>query len=176
VRRELTRDSLRELMEALARSARHESPSNVFIVGGGTAVHLGWRASTIDADLYSDSDQVFRDIQAIKERLQLNVEFVRPEDFVPPLAGSESRHVFIETILNVSFFHYDPYAQVLSKVVRGFDRDLQDADAFLASDMVDPEKLRTLIYEVPEATYAKYPSLSRAAVLEAVDAFLDRTR
>ena len=31
-----------------------------------------------------------------------------------------------------------------------FDRDLQDADAFLASDLVEPEKLRTLIYEVPD--------------------------
>jgi hypothetical protein len=40
------------------------------------------------------------------------------------------RHVFIETIGAISFYHYDPYAQILSKIVRGFQRDLDDAQHF----------------------------------------------
>lgn len=106
------------------------------------------------------------------ERLQLNIEFARPEDFVPPLGGSEDRHVFIETVGKVSFYHYDPYAQLLSKVIRGFNRDMQDAKGFLDSGMVDAERFRFLVNAIPEAAYAKYPALSRHAVLEAVEGFL----
>ena len=68
VRRSLTREGLRDLMRALARSAPVKGSYRVFLVGGCTAVHSGWRASTIDADLFSDREEVFRDIQDIKER------------------------------------------------------------------------------------------------------------
>jgi hypothetical protein len=161
-------------MKELARTAPGRRSYRVFLVGGGTAVHAGWRESTIDADLYCDREEVFRDVQGIKERLQLNIEFVRPEDFVPALAGSEDRHVFIETVGKVSFYHYDPYAQLLSKVVRGFNRDLQDAERLLDSGMVDAERFRSLVQEIPDSAYARYPALSRRAVLEAVDDFLAR--
>jgi hypothetical protein len=172
MRRKLTRASLEALMDRLARDARKGRHYRVFLVGGGTAILQGWRESTIDADLYAEHDEIFRDIQQIKEQLEINVEFARPEDFVPPLAGSGDRHVFIRSIGNVGFYHYDPYAQVLSKIVRGFARDLDDARAFLAGGMVDAETFRALVYGIPEATYAKYPALSAAAVREAVDAFL----
>ena len=68
--------------------------------------------------------------------------------------------------------HYDPYAQVLTKIVRGFERDLDDARHFVRSGMVDPERLRALVATIPQAEYARYPALSPSAVEEAVDAFL----
>jgi hypothetical protein len=144
----------------------------VYLVGGGTAVLLGWRTSSVDADLFAEEDAVFRDIQGIKERLNVNVELARPEQFVPPLPGSADRHVFVETIRKVSFYHYDPYAQILAKIVRGFARDLDDARHFIASGMVDPAKLRALVKRVPVAAYSRYPQLSARAVREAVEGFL----
>ena len=159
-------------MKELARCAPRKGSFRVFIVGGGTAVLLGWRASTIDADLHADRDEVFRDIQGVKERLGLNVEFARPEHFVPPLEGSDGRHLFIRAEGNVSFFHYDPYAQVFSKVVRGFRQDMEDARRFVATGLVDPERFRALVNGIPAKAYAKYPALSPAAVQEAVDDFL----
>jgi len=174
VRNKLTREGLRDLMKEIARTAPGRGSYRVYFVGGGTAVHAGWRESTIDADLSADDDAVFRDIQGIKERLQLNIEFARPEDFVPPLIGSDDRHVFIDTIGKVSFYHYDPYAQLLSKVVRGFNRDIQDAENFVRSDMVDPKLFQTLVQRIPMRSFAKYPALSRQAVEEAVHNFLHR--
>jgi hypothetical protein len=159
-------------MKALARSAPKGGPSRVYFVGGGTAVLMGWRDSTIDVDLYAADDAVFHDVQAIKERLELNIEFARPEDFVPPLAGTGNRHVFVETVGKVDFYHYDPYAQLLAKVVRGFDRDMQDARGFLRSGMVDAKKFRSLVEGIPDSAYAKYPSLSRREVNDAVEGFL----
>lgn len=172
MRREITRERLGSLMKELARSAPRRGASRVYLVGGGTAVYLGWRSSSIDVDLYSDREAVFRDIQGIKERLRINIEFARPEDFVPPLRGTASRHVFIETVGPISFYLYDPYAQFLSKVVRGFQRDLDDAREFLRSGMVDPEKLQSLVAAIPDSAYAKYPNLSRPGVETAVETFL----
>jgi hypothetical protein len=172
MRRDLTRERLQELMQELARSCPARKTFRVYFVGGGTAVSCGWRASTIDADLYSDQEEVFRDIQGIKERLQMNIEFVRPEDFVPPLQGSNQRHIRVKTVGNISFFHYDPYAQLLSKIVRGFRQDLEDAKKFLSSGMVDADRFRSLVDRIPESAYAKYPTLSRKAVMGAVDDLL----
>lgn len=162
---------MKELMRELARTAPAGESFRVYLVGGSTAVLAGWRAATVDADLSADDEAVFRDVQGIKERLRLNIEFARPEHFVPPLVGSAERHVFVERVRDVEFYHYDPYAQLLSKVVRGFRKDLLDAERFVASRMVDPARFRELVEGIPDAAYARYPSLSRAAVEDAVDAF-----
>ncbi len=159
-------------MKELARVAPGRKSYRVYLVGGGTAVHSGWRESTIDADLYSEDDAIFRDVQGIKDRLKLNIEFARPEDFVPPLTGSSDRHLFIDTIGRVSFYHYDPYVQLLSKVVRGFNRDMQDAQNFIRSGMVDPRLFSSLVQRIPERAFSKYPALSRQAVFDAVQGFL----
>lgn len=172
MRNRLTRESLQALMRELARSAKPKQNYRVYVVGGGTAVLEGWRESSIDADLYASQDDVFHDVQGIKERLQLNIELARPEDFVPPLEGSETRHVFIQTVGRVSFYHYDPYAQLLSKVVRGFARDLADARALITSGMVDPNRFRRLVEDIPESVYSKYPRLSPQGVRMAVEDFL----
>jgi hypothetical protein len=172
MRGRLTRDSLRVLMRELARSADKDGLHSVYLVGGGTAVLEGWRASSVDVDLYAASDAVFHDVQAIKERLQLNIELVRPEHFVPPLAGSADRHVFIETVGRVSYYHYDPYVQLLSKIVRGFERDMVDAKSFISSGMVDAEQFRKLVQAIPDSAWSKYPRHSPDAVRRAVDEFL----
>lgn len=161
-------------MEELARTAPPGQSFQVFIVGGGTAVLEGWRAATVDADLFAEGEAVFRDIQGIKDRLKLNIEFVRPEHFVPSLPGSADRHRFIERVGNVDFFHYDPYAQLLSKVVRGFRKDLIDAEHFVKSGMVEPDRFRELVRDIPEAAYARYPNLSRESVLAAVEEVLSK--
>lgn len=169
-----TRQTLHSLMAALARAAPPGQHGSVYLVGGGTAVWMGWRPSTVDVDLHGVPDALFRDIQQIKQRLNVNVEFAKPEDFVPALAGSDNRHVFIETIGSVSFFHHDPYAQAFSKIVRGFDRDLRDAEHFVNSGMVDAHRLQTLVHAIPAAAYAKYPAVARDGVLAAVDEFVER--
>ncbi|MDZ4805775.1 MAG: hypothetical protein SGI90_13025 [Candidatus Eisenbacteria bacterium] len=172
MRNELTRERLRTLMQEIARVAPpRRGAFQVYLVGGGTAVYSGWRAASIDVDLYSDREEVFHDVQGIKERLNVNIEFARPEHFVPALRGTAGRHVLIETIPPVTFHHYDPYAQVFAKIVRGFTRDLDDARHFVDSGMVDESQLRLLVGQIPESEFARYPNLSRSAVVAAVDVF-----
>ena len=173
MRESITRERLLAFMKRLAEAAPRGRRFRVFVVGGGTAVAQGWRESTIDVDLYADDEAVFLDIQRIKETQRVNVEFARPEHFVPPLAGTVNRHMFIATFGSVSFFHYDPYSQMLSKVVRGFRRDLEDARHFIEAGLVDAARLRELVDAIPECAFARYPALSRAAILDAVGAFLN---
>ena len=173
MRESVTRERLFAFMKRLAEAAPRGRRFRVFVMGGGTAVAHGWRESTIDVDLYADDEAVFLDIQRIKETQQVNVEFARPEHFVPPLAGTGNRHIFIATFGGVSFFHYDPYSQMLSKVVRGFRRDLQDARHFVDAGLVDAARFRELVDAIPESAFARYPALSRTAILDAVGAFLD---
>jgi hypothetical protein len=175
MRAELTRERLVSLMKELARTAPKRGAYRVYFVGGGTAVYLGWRSSSIDVDLFSDQDVVFRDIQEIKERLNINIEFARPEDFVPPLKGTADRHVFIDAVGSIMFYHYDPYAQLFSKVVRGFRRDIEDALKFVRSGMVDLGRFRSLVTAIPDSAYVRYPSLSRAEVEKAIERFIAET-
>ena len=175
MRKELTRERLLLLMKELARTAPKRGTHRVYLMGGGTAVYLGWRRSSIDVDLFSERDAVFRAVQEIKERLNVNIEFARPEDFVPPLKGTAGRHVHIDTVGSITFYHYDPYAQLLSKVVRGFQRDLEDARQFVRTGMVDPGRFRSLVAAISDSAYARYPSLSRDGVEESVQSFLSET-
>ncbi|MFW6083597.1 MAG: DUF6036 family nucleotidyltransferase [Gemmatimonadota bacterium] len=162
---------MRELMDELSRTAPADGTYRVYLVGGATAVVEGWRAATIDADLHADRQDVFRGVPAIRERLGLNIELARPEKFVPPIAGSADRHVFIERVGDVEFFHYDPYAQLFSKIVRGFRKDLLDAERFVRGGMVDPGRLRQLLRAIPDSAYAMHPNLDREAVENAVEDF-----
>lgn len=172
MREPLSRERLDALIEALGRSVSSGAMARVYFVGGATAVALGWRVSTIDADLSVSDERPLMRVQDIKEELRVNIELVRPEDFVPALAGTEDRHLLIRTVGRVDFFHYDPYAQLLSKIVRGFEQDLQDAARFLGDGMVDAERFRGLVRNIPDREYSKHPNLSRSMVEAAVQDFL----
>jgi hypothetical protein len=134
---------------------------------------MGWRESTIDVDLSADRDSVFRDIQGIKERLDINIELARPDDFVPPLKGASVRHVLIQKIGLIDFYHFDPYSQAFAKIVRGFQRDREDARALIENGMVDTTRLSELVSAIPDSAYARYPHLTRSAVERAVMRFLE---
>lgn len=172
VRNELTKERLSDLMRAIARSAPSGGSYRVYLVGGGTAVWCGWRAASVDADFHTDQEEVFRDVQELKKKLNLNIEFARPEHFVPALPGADSRHMFVEKVGSVEFFHYDPYSQCFSKIVRGFTRDLDDAGHFVTSGMVVAEKLRDLVRRIDDSAFARYPSLSPEAIRDVVEAFV----
>ena len=118
----------------------------------------------------------FHDAQRIEETQQINVEFARPEHFVPPLPGAAGCTLFIANFGGVSFFHHDPTSQVLSKVVRGFRRDLEEDRHFIDTRLVDIARFQTLVDAIPDSAFAKYPALSPEAVRAAVNAFLDSSR
>jgi hypothetical protein len=149
---------LRRFLDELARSA--EVDTAVYLTGGATAVLLGWRESTLDADLLflPDSDALFRALPRLKEELQLNVEIASPAHFIPELPGWRERSLPIDRIGKVSYFHYDPYAQALAKIERGYAKDLTDVRELLDRRLVEPGRLREL-FDAIEPLLHRYPAV-----------------
>jgi hypothetical protein len=152
------RARIEAFMAALAGEAREEV--SVYLVGGTSAVLLGWRESTIDIDLVMrpESDDVLRAIPRLKEQLQINVELASPDHFIPVPEGWESRSRFITTIRRMTFLHYDLYAQALAKVERGHERDLADVRAMLDRGLIDREKAREYFGRIEPALY-RFPAI-----------------
>src|SRR3954462_7287977 len=144
MREPLTIAALHRFMTALAGAAK--TPSRVYLVGGASAVLLGWRAATIDVDLkiVPESDEILRSLPRLKEQLHVNIELAAPDDFIPELPGWEDRSKFISQEGKISFYHYDFYAQALAKLERGHAIDGQDLAQFVERGLVKPAKLLEL--------------------------------
>ena len=163
------RARIEAFMAGLASEARQDV--RVYLVGGTSAVLLGWRASTVDIDLVMqpESDALLRAIPDLKERLHLNVELASPGQFIPVPDGWEERSRFIRTIGNATFFHYDLYAQALAKVERGHARDLADIRAMLDRGLVEAGRAREYFQRIEPALY-RFPAIDPPTFRRAVDA------
>ncbi|MGA7703593.1 MAG: hypothetical protein WB998_01735 [Solirubrobacteraceae bacterium] len=86
---------LRELARRLGRVA--VGPTRIYLTGGASAVLEGWRGSTIDIDLRfePDVDALLRELPALKNALEVNVELASPPDFIPELPGWRERSPFV---------------------------------------------------------------------------------
>lgn len=162
------RERIDAFMTALAQEARQSV--RIYLVGGTTAVLLGWRSSTMDIDLVMqpEDDALLRAIPVIKERLHLNVELASPGHFIPVPDGWEERSRFIRTVGHATFLHYDLYAQALAKVERGHARDLADVRAMLDRGLIDPPSARDYFHRIEPALY-RFPAIDPGTFRRAVD-------
>jgi hypothetical protein len=161
-------DRIRRFMHGLGRGADAEGAC--YVTGGATAVLLGWRASTIDIDvkLVPESDLLLRAIQRLKDELQVNVELASPSDFIPVPGGWEERSVFIVREGRLSFLHFDPYAQALSKLERAHAQDLEDVRAMVERGLIDPGRARSFFQEVESELY-RFPAIDPGAFRRRVE-------
>jgi len=161
-------ERLARFMRALG--AESGAVGSVFFTGGATAVLLGWRATTIDADLavIPESDVILRLLPRLKESLDLNIEIASPAHFLPEVPGWRERSRWIAREGRVDFLHYDFYAQALSKIVRGFDRDRADVEAMLARGLIERSALLRH-YEAIEGQLYRFPNLTPARCRAAVE-------
>jgi hypothetical protein len=160
-------ERLRAFMRALGREA--DRSGRVYFTGGATAVLLGWRETTIDADilLVPESDRLLRAVASLKETLSLNVELASPADFIPELPGWADRSPFVEQHGLLAFHHYDFYAQALAKIERGHEQDRRDVAEMLTRGMIEPRRVWEF-YERIEPELYRYPALDGPAFRRAV--------
>jgi hypothetical protein len=158
---------IERFMRALGQAAQLEG--RVYLTGGATAVLHGWRATTIDIDikLVPDRDELLREIPRLKEELDLNVELAAPSDFIPLPAGWEERSPLIRKEGKVSFHHFDPVAQALSKAERGHEQDLLDVKEMIASGLVDPSDALAQFESIESELY-RFPAIDPASFRRSV--------
>jgi hypothetical protein len=167
------RGELDRFMTALGKAVR--TNTRVYLVGGASAVLLGWRDTTIDIDLafVPESDEVYRAIARFKDDLNVNVELAAPDHFIPPVPGWEERSPLIARHGAVSFHHYDFYAQALAKIERGHATDQADVDQMLRHGLIEVTTLREKFAAIEPQLY-RYPAVDAAGFAAAVRAVVER--
>jgi len=86
------------------------------------------------------------------------------------LPGWRERSQFIGRFGKLDFFHYDFYAQALSKLDRGHSRDLFDVVAMLDRGLIVKKRLWELFQEIlPQLI--RYPSIDEPSFITAVEEF-----
>ena len=100
----------------------------------------------------------------------MNIELAAPSDFIPPIPGWQDRSRFIVREGRISYYHYDPYSQALSKIERGHTQDVSDVAAMLESGLINRRKLLKLFKEIEPYLY-KYPAIDPNSFSMAVDRF-----
>jgi Nucleotidyltransferase of unknown function (DUF6036) len=162
------RERIERLMEAFGRAARRDV--RVYLVGGATAVLLGWRPTTIDVDLVTrpEDDALLRAIPGLKEELQINVELASPLDFIPVPEGWEDRGLFVKQSGRVGFFHFDLYAQALAKVERGHQQDQADVQEMLARGLIDRDRALEYFARMEPELY-RFPAVDPPSFRRAVE-------
>ena len=153
-----TAKKVRQLLRRLGEEAR--GPGRIYLVGGASAVLIGWRETTVDVDLKlaPEPPGVFEAIARAKEALDMNVELAAPDDFIPPVPGWQQRSPHLAQHGQVAFFHYDFYAQALAKIERGHQLDWEDVRAMSERGLIERRQLATLFTAI-EADIVRYPAV-----------------
>jgi hypothetical protein len=169
MRSETDKTKLEAFMAALGNRVR--GPARIYLTGGATALLHGWRSTTIDVDLKAEPEPpgFFEALASLKDELDVNVELASPDQFIPELPGWRERSLFIARHGVIDFFHYDLYAQALSKLQRRHERDMEDARSMRRSGLIQNERLREM-FALIKAQLIRYPAIDpksfEAAVLE----------
>ena len=150
----------RKVRDFLRFMGAHARGGRVFLTGGASAVIIGWRDLTVDIDLKLDPEPegAFEAIARAKEALDMNVELAAPDDFIPALPDWRTRSQFIVRQGTVDFFHYDFYAQALSKIARGYGPDRRDVEAMHRLELIESDRLLHL-FEAIEPGLIRYPAI-----------------
>jgi hypothetical protein len=168
-------ERIHRFMKALALKATR--PARLYFTGGATAVLLGWRTSTIDVDilLVPEEDALLRTLPELKEELQINVELACPSHFIPELPAWRERSLFIAQEGQLSFYHYDFYAQALAKMERGHSLDVSDVRETFVRGLVEPTKLEELFEAIVPQLY-RYPAIDARTFRQAVEKAIDASK
>lgn len=166
-------EKLEQLMDILGKEAR--GSGSIYFTGGASALLIGWRSSTVDVDIRLDPEPsgIFQAIAKIKQDLNINIELASPQDFLPPLPEWRERSVFIGKKGQISFYHYDFTAQALSKLSRGYDRDINDVQSMFEQGLFSLANLRDC-FEVIEPDLIRFPSLNPDVLKSRVEKFIEQ--
>ena len=153
---------VRLLMRQLGEQAT--SPGRIYLVGGTSAVLVGWRETAAGVDLKLDPEPggIFEAIARAKDELDLHIELAAPDDFIPALPEWRERSPFVVRHGVVDFHHYDFYGQALAKIERGHELDLQDVAAMRRRGLIEAPQLAAFFTAI-EGDLLRFPGIDASA-------------
>lgn len=145
-----------EIQAILNRLGERVPPgSQLILVGGGALALLGNPRPTFDLDFWGDDihpSELHRLILKIAAELEIHVEPVPLERFIPLPKDSAQRNLYIGQFGNLKVYVADPYSLALSKLDRGFDSDLDDVVFLVRKGLVALQELERMVQNtLPQA-------------------------
>ena len=128
--------------------ARLPPDSQLILVGGSALALLGSPRLTIDMDFIGDDvhpNPLHRTIMQIAREMQIHVEPVPLERFIPLPKGNEKRVIHIGQFGNLEVFAADPYSIALSELDRGLDTDFDDLVFLIQNNHVDMHEFERIL-------------------------------
>lgn len=152
----------RATLEAFFHRLGREFPgqTNFYLLGGSALCLLGSTRQTLDIDftteMESGSPQTFEMVvQQVAREMDLDVEPVPIEAFVPLPPNPFTRRRFIGRYGQLNVFVYDLYTIALSKISRGFESDFEDVLFLLRKNFINMHELAAYFNQIlPDAPKA----------------------
>lgn len=140
-----------DIEQFLIQAGRTRQPGRLYLTGGAALVHRGIRpGQTLDIDIQITVDpaNLTTQIAQLKQKMNMNIEFSSPGDFMPLPAQWEARSAFIKRYDQVDVFYFDWYSIALSKMQRANQRDVIDVQLLVRQKYVDVAELDLLCQDV----------------------------
>jgi hypothetical protein len=114
-------------------------PVTFYLLGGSALCLLGSPRETLDVDYSAENVPANFDtvLKQVSRELQLDLEAVPLAEFIPLPPASESRRQFVGRYGQVDVYIFDLYSIALSKIARGFESDLEDAQFLLKQGLIE---------------------------------------
>ena len=137
-----------EIQSILQSMGERVPPSSRLVLIGGSALTLlGSPRLTIDIDFVGDDvhpNKLHQSIIEIAKELQIHVEPVPIERFIPLPKESAERSIRIGQFGNLEIYVADPYSIALSKLDRGLDTDFEDVLFLIHHNFITLEELERM--------------------------------
>lgn len=140
-----------DIEQFLVQVGRTRQTGRLYLTGGAALIHRGIRqGQTLDIDIQVtiDPGSLIAQIAQLKQKLNINIEFASPGDFIPLPTQWEARSQFIKRYDQVDVFYFDWYSIALSKTQRGSRLDIADVRALIDQGYVDVNELDLLYQDV----------------------------
>ena len=120
---------------------RWQSPSTLYLLGGGALCLLGNLRETRDLDYTVEAvpetlNQLQATVSKLAMEMQLDLEEVPLGEFVPLPPGAEQRRRFMGRFGQLDVYIFDPYSIALSKIARALETDLDDVMFMLEQNLI----------------------------------------
>src|SRR6266700_104757 len=141
---------IENFLKNLGRTFR--KPGRLYLVGGAALVHMGLRSGTtqdIDVEVSEDTtDEIFPTIWQLRRQMQINVEPVSAEKFIPLPSQWMAQSKWIGRYGTVDGFYFDFYSIALAKIQRGNTRDINDVKLLLQEKVITIQGLDDAYNEI----------------------------
>lgn len=140
----------KETLESILKEFGKRVPpgSQLHLLGGGALTLLGSPRPSLDIDFVGDDvhpNELHRTILSIAKEMDLFVDAVPIDRFVPLPEGHENRAIHIGQFENLEIFVIDPYSIALSKVDRGSFTDYDDILFLIKSGYITIVELEKIV-------------------------------